>query len=104
MAHITCLYFYDMAISPVEHHTNITALAVTQKTAEVTINAQKTHKQKHSHLNTTNTDARPTQGINMCLHFSVYYARTESPLDWSPNQAVLPFIWIKNWQESLPWG
>jgi hypothetical protein len=31
MAHITCLYFYDVAISPVEHHTNVTALAATQK-------------------------------------------------------------------------
>jgi len=40
MAHITCLYFYDMAISPVEHHTNITALAATQKTAEITTNVQ----------------------------------------------------------------
>jgi hypothetical protein len=40
MAHITCLYFYDMAISPVEHHTNITALAATQKTSDIATNTQ----------------------------------------------------------------
>jgi len=45
MAHITCLYFYDVAISPVEHHTNITALAETQKTADITTKCS-THKKR----------------------------------------------------------
>lgn len=30
-AYYTCLHFYDMAIPPIEHHTDITALAATQK-------------------------------------------------------------------------
>jgi len=40
-----------------------------------------THEEMDKHLNTNNTDAQTTEGINVCPHFSVCYARRESLLD-----------------------
>jgi hypothetical protein len=62
-----------MAISPVEHHANITTLAETEKTMESN-NTHSRHMKKYdSHLNSQMIGSNPAQSIDICQHFSVFH-------------------------------
>jgi hypothetical protein len=62
-----------MAISPVEHHANITTLAETEKTMESN-NTHPRHMKKYdSHLNIQMIGSNPAQCIDVCPHFLVFH-------------------------------
>jgi hypothetical protein len=99
MAPITCLYFYDMAVSPVEHHTNVTTLAATQETTKITTTQ---NTQRHA----TTTWTWNHRFVFSSKHYYLFtffrvLCNTSASDGLNLQPAILQFIWIKINREDI---